>query len=225
VQDREKGPLIEAGRWRAKRPDVQGHAGFRLTSLVSTLENASWLRLAAEFLQTKRHPTTLKPWVNTVLGEAWRDRDGEEIDETGLLALREPIGLDRVPPEALYLTAGVDVQKDRLEIATLGWHGDGTAVVLGHEVLWGDPTENDLWIELDELLRRDFRHPRGGSLRYDCAFVDAGDGNMSSQVYSFAHARTGRRIFACRGAQGFTRPFAERSRAKRGLFFVVGWTP
>ena len=34
--------MVEAGRWRATAPEVQGHAGFRLNALVSLLHNARW---------------------------------------------------------------------------------------------------------------------------------------------------------------------------------------
>ena len=51
VPESVKPGMVEAGRWRATRPDVVGHAGFRLNALVSLLANAGWAKLAAEFLR------------------------------------------------------------------------------------------------------------------------------------------------------------------------------
>jgi phage terminase large subunit GpA-like protein len=53
VTESAKPGMVESGRWRATRPDVVGHAGFRLNALVSLLANATWGKLAAEFLRAK----------------------------------------------------------------------------------------------------------------------------------------------------------------------------
>lgn len=86
--------------------------------------------------------TTLKPWLNTVLGDPWRG-EGDDLDDAELASMREPIGLDRLPPESLYLTGGADVQKDWIELTTLGWTADDVALVLAHEIVWGDPNLTD----------------------------------------------------------------------------------
>jgi phage terminase large subunit GpA-like protein len=209
-----KPAMVAGGRWRATRPDVKEHAGFKLSALVSLMPNAGWPALVREFLAAKGNPDDLRVFINTCLAEGWKDQSGEEIDESDLMARREPIGLDRLPPECLYLTAGADVQKDRIEMTSLGWQADGTALVLAHEVIWGNPLESDTWAEVDDLLRRDFRHPRGGVLRYDAALIDSGDGGTSDAVYGFCRARAGRRVFPLKGVPGLKRPLVERAKTK-----------
>jgi phage terminase large subunit GpA-like protein len=86
--------------------------------------------------------------------------------------------------------------------------------VLAHEVVWGDPAQGDTWAELDDLLRRDFRHPKGGVLRYDAALIDSGDGGMTDTVYAFCRPRTGRRVFALKGVPGLKRPLVERAKTR-----------
>ncbi|MCC0063623.1 MAG: phage terminase large subunit family protein [Defluviimonas sp.] len=222
IPESRKGEIVAKGHWRATRPEVKGHAGFKLTALVSLMPNASWPNLIREFLAAKGRPDSLKVFVNTVLAETWRDDAGEELDESLLASRREAIGLDRLPPEVLYLTGGADVQKDRIELTSLGWTGDGDALVLGHEIIWGDPAEGDTWAEFDDLLRRDFRHPNGGALRYDAAMVDSGDGGMTDQVYQFARPRVGRRIFPLKGVAGFKRPLVERAKTRGIALQLVG---
>lgn len=68
IEERHKPGMVEDGRWRALRPEVQGHAGFRMNALVSLHANASWAKLAAEFIGAKDDPTTLQTFVNTILG-------------------------------------------------------------------------------------------------------------------------------------------------------------
>jgi hypothetical protein len=52
--------MVRRGRWRATHPEVRGHAGFRISALVSPLANAAWGKLAAEFLRAKDDASTLK---------------------------------------------------------------------------------------------------------------------------------------------------------------------
>lgn len=205
--------MVSAGRWRVTRPDVVGHAGFRLNALVSLLANASWSKLAAEFIAGKDDPAEMQTFVNTVLGEGWTAA-GSEIDETGLAGRVEPFSANAIPPEVLAITVGADVQDDRIEATICGWTRDGVALVLGHTVIWGAFTDDTTWLELDELLKTRWKHPHGGWLKVDAAVIDAGDGDHADLVLNFCGPRLGRRVFAGKGASG-TRPGFQISRAKK----------
>lgn len=201
-----KPAMIERGRWRATRPEVQGHHSYRLNTFgASTLSTAAWGVLAIEFLAAKLDPATLKTWINTVAGEVWRD-ESDGMDDADILSRLEPVGLDRIPSEVIALTAGVDVQHDRLEITTLGWTAEDIPVVLAHDVLWGDPFGPDLWLGLSDHLARTFPHPAGGTLRYDACLIDSGDGATAEAVYEFARGRQTQRVFPCKGIGGFREP-------------------
>lgn len=219
VEERHKAAMVEGGRWRATAPHVRGHAGFRLNALVSTLANASWGKLAAEFVEAKKSPDTLQVFVNTILAQGWREA-AEEIDDAALAARAESFGLDAMPPDVLVITAGVDVQRDRLEIVFLGWSRD-EVFVLGQSVIYGDPMADDVWSELDDALRTVWKHPKGGILRVDAAGVDAGDGETMDRVIGFTRARMARRIYALKGATG-NRPSIKASDTKGAKLFIVG---
>lgn len=162
VPERHKAAMVVAGAWRANAPEVRGHAGFRLNALVSPLPNASWSKLAAEFLAAKADTDNLRVFVNTILAEGWRD-GADTVDESALAGRVEPFGLNSIPPEVLAITMGVDVQDDRLELSYVGWTREDAALVLAHEVLWGSPQDDGTWSELDELLRSTWAHPHGGA--------------------------------------------------------------
>ncbi|GLK54400.1 hypothetical protein GCM10008170_04190 [Methylopila capsulata] len=220
VEERFKAEMVEAGGWRATAPQVEGHAGFRLNALVSTLANASWGKLAAEFVAAKRHPDQLQTFVNTILAQGWREA-AEEIDEAALAARAEPFGLpDAIPPEVLVVTCGVDVQRDRLELVFLGWSRD-EIFVLANSVIWGDPAGDDVWSELDDALRTVWPHPCGGVLRVDAAAIDASDGETMDRVLGFCRGRLARRVVAIKGAQG-NRPGIKASATKGAKLFIVG---
>ncbi len=223
ISERHKPEMVEAGHWRATRPEVEGHAGFRLNALVSLHANAAWPKLVAEFLAVKDDPLTLQTFVNTILAQGWRG-EGDELDEDSLAGRAEGWGLDRLPEEVLALTAGCDVQHDRLEITLTGWAEDGTAFILGHEVIWGAWDAPETWAELDGLLRQSFAHALGGRLGIDAAAVDAGDGTTMQAVTAFCTPRTRRKVLAIKGAPG-NRPPIERagSRTKTGArLWIVG---
>ncbi|WP_106743724.1 terminase gpA endonuclease subunit [Yoonia maritima] len=56
--------------------------------------------------------------------------------------------------------------------------------VLGNVPIWGDPTEAETWIEVEDALRRQFRHPLGGVLNVDAAVIDSGKSTFLQHVVS-----------------------------------------
>lgn len=216
-----KGALIRGGRWVATAPEVAGHHGYKLASLTSLLPNASWGTLATEFLEAKRQVETLKAWTTTLLAEPWKDDEGG-LDDSALFNRREPIGLDRIPPEVLYLTAGVDLGRDRIEMTTVGWTEDATACVLSHEVAWGDPLQPEVWAELEGLLRRRWSHPLGGTICLDRVFIDSGDGGTVDAVYAFTQPRATAGVFPSKGVPGFKRQAVAMSQVNRHRLQLVG---
>jgi phage terminase large subunit GpA-like protein len=220
VQERFKPQMVQDGRWRPTRTEVKNHAGFRLNTLVSPLENAQWEILAAEFLKAKDSPALLQVFINTVLGEAWRDV-AEQLEEEELHARAEDFSLENIPEDILFLTAGVDVQDDRIEISILGWSRTDT-FVLDHQVLYGLVNDDDTWAKLDALLKARWKHPHGGTLRIDAYCVDSGDN--TEIVYRFCRPRLRYNIFAIKGAAG-RRQFIERSNSPikgGGVLHIVG---
>ena len=212
IDERHKAAMVTAGRWRATRPDVKGHAGFRLNSLVSLLANASWSKLAAEFLAAKDDPSELQTFVNTILAEGWSTP--AMIDDATLAARAEEFDLNNIPPEVLTLEAGCDVQDDRCEITVTGWTRTSVCLVLGHSVIWGSFQDAGTWDEVDELLRTRWRHPWGGQLKIDAACIDAGDGDHYDAVLNFCVPKASRRVFAIKGLFG-ARPGFQMAKGKR----------
>jgi phage terminase large subunit GpA-like protein len=108
---------IRYGKWKPTADGDGKTAGFHLSGLYSP-----WTPLedsVRDFLASKRDPMRLKTWVNTFLGETWEDQ-GEQVDEHDLINRSEDWG-EELPDDVLLLTAGVDVQDDRLELEIVGW--------------------------------------------------------------------------------------------------------
>jgi phage terminase large subunit GpA-like protein len=214
-EERDKLEMVNSGRWHATAPHVKGHAGFHISALASLLPSAKWCLLAKEFLRAKGDSTLMQAFVNTVLGEVWKVDSEGDVDPMSLEARAEAFGEDCVPPEVLAITAGVDVQRDRLERSLLGHREDGGApAVIGHEVFWGDPLRPEIWEQLKADLNRELPHACGGALPISGAAIDAGDGVTAEAVYRFAGPYQHRSWFAIKGSPGASRIPFELSRSK-----------
>ena len=216
--DVERWHAISLGHWEATKP-FRGHAGFCLWEGYS-----SWVKLediAQNFLDAKDDPEALKTFINTSLGQVWEDK-GERVDETKLINRREDY--TGAPPEVVVITAGVDVQDDRLEVERIGWTVNNQSYGLGKVVLLGDPGAPRIWEELDELLQTPIPHALTGEMEISACCVDSG--YLTQVVGKFCQERWNRRVWAIKGMPGEGRPIMKRAPGrikKLNLeFFLVG---
>ena len=200
LHDADKAKMIAAGEWRSAKP-FNGIAGFHISELYSPW--VTWGEMAASFLEAKRLPETLQTWINTCLGETWEDR-GETVEAGDLFSRREPYTANSLPPGALIVTAGTDVQDDRLETTFWAWGVGEEAWRVEHVVLRGDPGQPDLWAEHDQILKKKLRTDDGRLLTVEAVCVDSG-GHFTEQVYRYAAARKRNRVWAIKGFGGLGR--------------------
>ena len=133
------------------------------------------------------------------LGECWEDRSGETVQVGSLLTRRET--WDSVPADVVIITAGVDVQDDRLEISVIGWTGEEQSRVLHHNKLYGSPGEPAIWAQLDVFLKADHFTADGRILRIKATAIDSG-GHHTQQAYEFCRSRMGQRVVPIKGRKG-----------------------
>lgn len=194
---------IRNGRWIASA-EFKGVAGFAINGLYSP-----WTPLAdgvRDFLNVKKNPEQLRVWTNTYLGELWSD-PGETIEDYLLADRREEMPF--IPEDVIILTAGVDVQDNRLEISVIGWGRDDESWVISHSTLYGDPSTPQLWTNLDSHLMKQYETESGRRLGIRAACVDSG-GHFTNSVYQYAKKNMGRRIFAIKGVGGEGKAIAGR---------------
>lgn len=211
------------GKWIAYNKDTDGRKrGFHLNALASPWER--WEVIISEFLEAKRNgKDTLKVWVNTFLGETWEEDDDSEDDEESLIARRERYECE-IPDKVLVLTAGVDVQDDRLEVEVVGWGLGKESWGIGYKIFYGDPAQDVVWNQLDEHLNKTFYYKNGQGLVISCVCIDSG-GHYTTEVYKYCKPREHRRIFAVKGVGGYGKPFigkASRNNRERVALFPLG---
>src|SRR5260370_15260092 len=120
IENHRKTAMLENGEWRQENAGDGKTAGFHLSSLYSPVGWFSWAQAARMFEEAQKSRELLQVFVNTVLGETWVDR-GEAPDWEKLKERCETYRLGTVPMGAMFLTAGIDAQRDRFEIAVWGW--------------------------------------------------------------------------------------------------------
>ena len=206
IEHKSKRTMIEGGEWRADKPEHftehNRHASFHVWAGYSYSPNATWGQLALEFIKAKRGGTlTLRTFVNTVLGEVWQDR-GEAPEWEPLMRRREAYPIGTAPLGVLLLTAGVDVQKDRLVYEVVGWGRGKVSWSVDYGVLPGDTADLDKgpWVQLDALLARSFRHAGGVQMPITVLAVDSG--YNTQQVYHWARRYPMSRVIAVKGQVG-----------------------
>lgn len=197
AEERDKRAMLADGEWRATAQGNGRAAGFHLPGLYSPFE--SWGKIAAEHAKVRNDPARLQVWVNTVLAETWQDRAAETIADEGLYGRREPFD-GRIPAQAFLLTAGVDVQADRLEVQVIAWGAAEEAWVVAYQVLYGDPTGAAVWRNLDAFLATTYPHCADvPALEIKAVCVDTG-GSATRAAYEFVRTRHARRVWGIKGA-------------------------
>jgi phage terminase large subunit GpA-like protein len=211
--------MVKKGEWIATAP-FKGIAGFgELPEFY-----APWKKLretARDFLNAKDDPDKLRVWVNTALGQPWKE-PGEALEVADIYELCEeydPV----VPAGAGIVTAFVDTQDDRLEVLTKAWGRGEESWALEYRVFHGDTsiipeslsmpgqqnlfdrqdTEDNPWFQMDQFLAKTYPHQSGVQIPIAITGIDTG-GHRADQVYTYVKLRQGRGV---RGTKGDTNPF------------------
>ncbi len=196
IEERHKHRMLAEGKWHAEG-EFHGHASFHLWSAYSTAPNALWSQIATEFVEAKRGgPEKLRTFVNTTLGETWHER-GEAPDWERLYQRREPYQIGTVPAGVRFLTAGVDVQKDRFVYEVVGWCETKESFSIDAGVLVGDTSLEATWAQLDTLLARMFPGAEGQA--WPIAMLAVDSGYNTQQVYNWARRHSMQRVIAIKG--------------------------
>jgi phage terminase large subunit GpA-like protein len=189
--------MVATGRWMPTAvPAEPGHVGFHLPRTISLLGDSTLQTLVAAWLGAKKGGReALRVFVNTTLGEPWEDRDAPKLEPHALLSRREHY--ENVPAAAAILTAGVDVQANRLEMQVVAWGLNLERWVMDWRSIDGDPRLRETWARLADALRTLYEHETGRQLPIAATCVDSG--YLADEVYLFALEQRGRNVFASKG--------------------------
>jgi len=203
IAEHHKTAMLEAGEWRATADAADpGTVGYHLSALYSPIGWLSWERIVRSWEAAQGSDEAIQAFKNTILGETWVET-GEAPDWSRLYDRREAWKPGIVPAGGLFLTAGADVQKDRIEVDVWAWGRGGTSWLVDHIVIDGGPDHQGAWAELTKLLDRTWTHQNGAQLRLAKLAVDTG--YEAPAVYAWSRRQGVAQVAPVKGVEGFNR--------------------
>jgi phage terminase large subunit GpA-like protein len=232
IEERYKSEMLANGQWIATSPGDGRTAGFHISALYSPVGWRSWPEIVHEFLESRSDAPRLKQWVNTILGESWEEEYSNRLGTTELMSRAEDYRTGYAPEGVLTLVAGVDVQDNRFAISVYGYGRDEESWVISHQEIHGDPSQPDLWKQLENLLLQPVKHAKFGEMKIRTAAIDSG-GHFTHEVYNFTRHHRARQWIAIKGSNQRSRPVISKpskvdinlrgQALKRGaLLYMVG---
>jgi phage terminase large subunit GpA-like protein len=203
IAEHHKTQMLERGEWRATTTAADPTTvGYHLSALYSPVGWLSWQRIARAHEAARGSDEAMRAFRNTILGETWMET-GEAPDWQRLADRREAWSPGTVPERGLFLTAGADVQKDRIEVDVWAWGRGLESWLVDHLVLEGGPGDPACWQQLTELLGRTWVHAGGQHLTIARLAIDTG--YETSAVYAWSRQVGFAQVAPVKGVEGFTR--------------------
>lgn len=203
IEERHKAAMLDAGEWRATvHANDPRTVGFHLSALYSPPGWKSWADIARDKEAAAGSDEAQRVFRNTVLGETWIE-SGEAPDWQRLYDRREEWRAGTIPAGGLFLTAGADVQKDRVEVDVWAWGRGLESWLIDHIVIEGGPEHSQSWAQLDALLSRTWSHASGAEMAISKLAIDTG--YESAAVYAWARRAGFAQVAPVKGVDGFNR--------------------
>lgn len=209
IEEYQKEWMSQQGKYIHKYPERKVR-GFRYNALVCPIGWVNtWTYIVEEFLIANRelkkgNPSKYITWLNTLMAEPYEER-GDQPEWSTLKARCEPYQPLTVPGGVKFLTAGTDVQHDRLAVSIYGWGQGEESWLIYHVELYGNPLHDDVWNQHDALVNRTFPNGSGVELHIVSAGIDASDGNTTQAVYNYCRKRAPK-VFALKGQSQANKP-------------------
>lgn len=175
ISDAEKNEMVRHCEWKPVRTNgSRRRIAFRLNAFYSPLLRFG--DIAAEFLDDKDQPELLQNFINSWLGEPFKEVE-RELDADRLLAERQSDYKKLiVPPGTVMLTGGVDVQRKCFYWVVRAWRANMTSYNIAHGQAF-------TWNEVEEAMNAEYRDKRNGRFQVNLCAVDSGD--QTDDVYDF----------------------------------------
>lgn len=183
IEEHHKTVMLASDNWVAKYPE-RDTPSFHLNALYAPIGlGYTWSEIAELRDQAARHPDKQVTFTNTILGLPF---EGErQQQDAGEVEKRAEPGIMRgiVAKSRYILTTGVDCQHDRFEIQVIAWGRGERGSVVDYQVVDGDPSQQDGYVELEVELKRTYANTRGNLLLPMAVAIDGG--NWTEEVAKF----------------------------------------
>jgi phage terminase large subunit GpA-like protein len=203
IEERYKPKMLFHGQWQAHAPEnaSQKTVGYHINSLYSPYGWYSWADAVKDYEEAQNDANKMKTFVNTVQGLTWKE-DGESPQFMSLWDKREHYDFNVPPEDVAFLTAGMDVQGDRLEVEIVGWGIGKRSWSVDYRVYDGDTARADVWKNVAELLNETWTKSDGREIRISLLCIDSGFN--TSHVYNFCMQHDSSRVLPIKGQEKLT---------------------
>lgn len=159
--------MVEAGKWLHRNPESKAK-GFHLNELISPWR--SWEEIAFDYEAAIGDLEKEKVFFNTSLGLPFEMPSEAAPDWRAIYSRRRQY--NKVPVGCIALTAGVDVQNDRIEITVLA-HCYKQTFVIDHSIFNGYTNEPQVWRSLSEYIHKPFISENGSKSTLKKVCIDS----------------------------------------------------
>lgn len=175
INEYQKTTMLTHGRWVATAPENANPYvyGYHVSALYAPDGWKSWAEIAEEWDKAQGDDAKLKTFYNTVLGETWKEKtDAPKWEE--IYQRAQDYAMNKPFAQVAFLTAGADVQSDRIEVEIVGWMEGKKSQHIDYRVLLGDTTKTEVWAQLDSIMHETFEREDGTLLPIRLMAVDSG---------------------------------------------------
>jgi phage terminase large subunit GpA-like protein len=207
IDETNKTEMLASGKWIPKDPSQSSpsKAGYHINSLYSPYGWYSWGDAVQDWLDAQKDVNKLRTFVNTVLGETWKEK-GEAPEWNNIYNRREQYDLNRAPRDTAFITVGVDVQANRLELEIVAWAKFNRSYSLDYRTIAGDTSKEEVWQGLAAVLDEKFEREDGVQIPVRLMAVDSG--YNTQHVYQFCRSQGPGRAIPTKGQDGLSIPFS-----------------
>jgi phage terminase large subunit GpA-like protein len=201
IEERFKTRMLAAGEWRpTKKENITPlKRGYHINSLYAPIGWLSWADIAADWEDAQDDDNKLKTFVNTILGETWKEK-GEVPEWKNLYNRAENYALNRPPKEVCFIVAGVDVQGNRLEVHIMGFGKNKVSYSLDYRVIHSktsSTTDPQVWEDLGAIVNETWVREDDVILPLRLMAIDTGYNTQT--VYDFCRKFDASRVIPIKG--------------------------
>ncbi|EFH1643225.1 phage terminase large subunit family protein [Escherichia coli] len=178
----------------------------------------TWVQIVYDWLDALKDPNGVKTFINTTLGEPYEEAVAEKLSFE--LLLEKVCHYDaQVPLRVVYLTAGIDSQKNRYEIYVWGWAPGEEAFLIDKQIIMGRQEDEDTLKRVDAVIRKKYRHADGTEISISRVCWDTG-GIDQDIVYQRSRKHGTFFVLPIKGASVYGKPVITmpKKRNQRGVF-------
>ena len=153
LSEQDKNEAVKNGRWIAQNPKSK-IAGFFLNAIYSPFYKMS--EIVKTYLDAKGDELKIQTFKNTIEALAY-EPPNTSFNENELLNRVEEYDDQNLSQNISFVTAGVDIQGNRVEVIFIGWCKGYEAYNIDYKQIYGNTDQDEVWQKLFRELKRKFK--------------------------------------------------------------------